>query len=108
MEVSVKAYGKVLIFGAYSILEPGNIGLVVNIDKGTTATAQETQSGRVIIDLQNFQIQVYGVVRDGKLELTKNPEIVRFIENAVKYLMIIAVGIFITGSIHCGANTARQ
>ncbi len=85
MEITVKAYGKVLVFGAYSILEPGNLGLVVNIDKGTSATAQETQSGRIIIDLQNFQIQVYGVVRDGKLELTKNPEIVRFIENAVKY-----------------------
>ena len=85
MEISVKAYGKVLIFGAYSILEPGNIGLVVNIDKGTSATAQETQSGRIVIDMANFEIQVYGVVKDGKLELTKNPEIVKYIENAVKY-----------------------
>ena len=85
MELSVKAYGKILVFGAYSILEPGNIGLVVNIDKGTTATAQETQAGRIVIDMANFAIQVYGVVKEGKVELTKSPEIVRYIENAVKY-----------------------
>ena len=85
MELTVKAYGKILVFGAYSILEPGNIGLVVNIDKGTSTTTQETHSGRIVIDMANFKIQVHGFVKEGKVELAKNPEIVRYIENAVKY-----------------------
>ena len=85
MESIAKAYGKILVFGAYSILEPGNIGLVVNIDKGTTATAQETTSGNIVIDLSNFEIVVYGKIEGNRLILEKDPEILRYIKNAVDY-----------------------
>ncbi|MBN2368399.1 hypothetical protein JXC34_05255 [Candidatus Woesearchaeota archaeon] len=85
MQSAAKAYGKLLVFGAYSILEPGNIGLVVNIDKGTTTSLQETHEGRIVIDLENFEIDVYGVLEDGRLKLKQNPEIITFVKNSVEY-----------------------
>jgi ERG8-type phosphomevalonate kinase len=87
MESTAKAYGKILVFGAYSVLEPGNIGWVVNIDKGTTTTVQETKEGRLVIDLANFQISVYGVVQGSKLKLEKNPEIIKYTKNAVEFAL---------------------
>jgi len=84
MEASVKAYGKILVVGGYSILEPGNVGLVVNVNKGTTTSVQETQTGRIVIDLSNFQISVYGYVQGHKLQLKHNPEELKFIKSAVE------------------------
>lgn len=84
MEATSKAYGKILVFGGYSILESGNIGLVVNIDKGTTTTAQETQAGRLIIDLSTFKISIYGKFQGDKLQKI-NPESINFVKNAVDY-----------------------
>ncbi len=84
METTAKAYGKILVFGAYSILEPGNIGLVANVDKGTKITVTETDSGRIVFDLKNFKISVYGRVKGHKLKLEKNPEELKFIKSAVE------------------------
>jgi phosphomevalonate kinase len=85
MEIKAKAFGKILIFGAYSILEPGNIGLVVNIDKGTTSTVIETSSGKIVIDLSNFKVIVQGVMENNRLKLKKETELFKFIKNAVDY-----------------------
>ncbi|MCM2324988.1 MAG: hypothetical protein NDI94_00860 [Candidatus Woesearchaeota archaeon] len=60
----VKAYGKILVFGAYSILEPGNIGLVVNVDKGTTADTEGSQPGKYVFDEKEFSITVNGEKKD--------------------------------------------
>jgi len=83
--IKAKAYGKILIFGAYSILEPGNVGLVVNIDKGTTTEVAETKSGRAVFNFKNFKILVAGE-RDGhKLDFKKSPEKIKFIKTAVEH-----------------------
>jgi ERG8-type phosphomevalonate kinase len=84
MAASAKAYGKILLFGAYGVLEPGNLGLVVNIDKGTTSTAEQTQPGRIVIDLSNFQISVEGEVEKGKVRFRQSPEEIKFIKKAVE------------------------
>jgi len=83
LQSTVKAYGKILVFGAYAILEPGNIGLVVNIDKGTTTTVKETQTGRMVVDLDDFEISIYTKVGE-KLKLRK-PEDTVFVKNAIEY-----------------------
>jgi phosphomevalonate kinase len=62
--MKVKAYGKVLVFGAYAILEPGNLGLVVNVDKGTTADTEGSQPGKYVFDEKEFAISVNGEKRD--------------------------------------------
>jgi ERG8-type phosphomevalonate kinase len=85
MESTIKAYGKILVFGSYSILEPGNTGLVVNVDKGTTTTVQQTHTGRIVIDLSTFEIKVYGIRESHKLKLNETPEKLKFIKNAVEY-----------------------
>ena len=83
-KIKVKAYGKILVFGAYSILEPGNLGLVVNINKGTTTEISETKSGRAVFNLKNFKITLSGE-RDGhELNLKKTPEIAKYIKTAVE------------------------
>ncbi|MEK6917126.1 MAG: hypothetical protein AABW92_05275 [Nanoarchaeota archaeon] len=46
------AYGKILVFGGYAILEPDNIGLVVNVDKGVTAEVSE--AAKTIIDTKGM------------------------------------------------------
>ncbi len=84
MESTAKAYGKILVFGAYSILEPGNIGLVVNIDKGTTTKVEETKEARLILDLSTFNINVYGVVEGNKVKLSEQHPALGFIKNAVE------------------------
>ena len=44
----VKAYGKVLVYGGYSVLE-GGTGLVVNVDKGTTTKASFSDETEIIV-----------------------------------------------------------
>ena len=85
MEAAAKAYGKILVFGAYAILEPGNVGLVVNVNKGTTTSVQETDSGKIVIDLSNFEIVVQGIIKNNKLCLDKDPDTIKFIKKAVEY-----------------------
>jgi len=46
-ESIVKAYGKVLVYGGYGILENGT-GLVVNVDKGTTTRAMFSDKDKII------------------------------------------------------------
>ncbi len=85
MELKVKAYGKILIFGAYSILEPNHIGLVVNIDKGTTTTVKEEETGRIVIDLSNFEIKTEGEYKKNIFSLRKESDVMKYIKNAVDY-----------------------
>ncbi len=85
MEASAKAYGKLLIFGAYSILEPGNTGLVVNVSRGTTTKAYATDAGTVVFDLKNFEIKTYGRLSGGKIKLEKDNEVMIFIKSAVQF-----------------------
>ena len=72
----VKAYGKVLVFGAYSILELGNIGLVVNVNKGTTTTIEKADKST--IDLPDFGYS-------GSIE--KIPGSLKYIRNAIKHAL---------------------
>jgi ERG8-type phosphomevalonate kinase len=85
MEIEVKTYGKMLIFGAYSILEPGNIGLVVNVNKGTTTRIEETKGGQLVLDIKNLDISVTGSVTGHKIKLQKENDSVLFIKNAIEY-----------------------
>lgn len=81
----MRTYGKLLLFGAYAILEPGNIGLVVNVNKGTTTKIEETKSGQVVLDMKNFDISVSGTVDGHKLNLRKEHDEVEFVKKAVEY-----------------------
>ncbi|AJF61243.1 TPA: hypothetical protein HA239_01180 [Candidatus Woesearchaeota archaeon] len=45
--MEAKAYGKILVFGGYAILEADNIGLVVNVDKGVTAEVEESGENKI-------------------------------------------------------------
>lgn len=83
--MKAKAYGKILLFGAYSILEPGNLGYVVTINKGTTTDVKETDSGKLIIDLTNFQISITGNFKNNILRLNKNHLELNYIKNAIDY-----------------------
>ncbi|MEM3374336.1 MAG: hypothetical protein QXE31_03890 [Candidatus Woesearchaeota archaeon] len=83
--MKAKAYGKILIFGAYSILEPGNLGYVATINKGTTTEVKETDSGKLIIDLTNFQISIEGNFKNNILKLEKEHDSLNFIKNAINY-----------------------
>jgi phosphomevalonate kinase len=83
--MKVKAYGKILLFGAYSLLEPGNIGLVVNIDKGTTVTADKTDIGKMVFDLKDFRISVTGDLEDGNIFFHMPPPELKFMRNAVQH-----------------------
>ncbi len=85
METEVRTYGKLLIFGSYSILEPGNIGLVVNVDKGTTTKIEETKTGQIVLDIKNFDISVSGTLDGHKINLKKEHDTISFIKNAVEY-----------------------
>ncbi len=81
----MRTYGKLLIFGSYSILEPGNIGLVVNVNKGTTTKVQETDTNQLVFDIKNFDISVSGT-RDGhKINLKKEHDSINYVKNAVEY-----------------------
>ncbi len=80
--MKAKAYGKILLFGAYGILEPGNIGLVLNVNKGTTTETKETESGKIIFDMKNFKINAE--VKLDLLHLFKNPGMI-YVKNAVQY-----------------------
>lgn len=84
MESVVRTYGKLLIFGSYAILEPGNIGLVVNVDKGTTTKIEETKEGQLVLDMKNFDISVSGTVAGHRISLKKEQDTVRFIKNAIE------------------------
>jgi ERG8-type phosphomevalonate kinase len=85
MNTKAKAYGKILLFGGYSILESGNIGLVVNVDKGTTTTVEETRSGRMVLNLKNFEIIVEGYREEHKLFFKKEPKVIIYLKNAIEY-----------------------
>lgn len=72
---TVKAFGKILVFGGYGILE-GGPGLVVNINKGTTAIARFREDNKILLTIPKDR---------GK------PADFRFVKSAVdcarKYLM---------------------
>ena len=85
MNTKAKAYGKILLFGGYSILETGNLGLVVNVDKGTTTTVEETRSGRMVLNLRNFEIIVEGYRKEHKLFFKKEPDVIIYLKNAIEY-----------------------
>jgi len=91
MKKSVKAYGKILICGAYSILEPGNIGIVCNVNRGTKVTCEETKEGKYILNLKDFDIEIHGVRSEHKILFFKEPKIIKHIKFAaectLKYLM---------------------
>ena len=50
----VKAYGKVLVYGGYSILDDGT-GLVVNVDKGTTTKASFSENDKTEIIVSHIK-----------------------------------------------------
>ncbi len=81
--ISVKAYGKILVFGAYSILEPGNIGLVVNVNKGTTATIEESKKFEII--LHDFDIKTDFSYNEDKIVIKDRNERLNFIKSAIQY-----------------------
>lgn len=84
MSFTSKAYGKLLVFGAYSILEQGNIGLVVNVNRGTKVTAKETSSGRFIFDLKNFRINIKAIRKGNLLEMMMPDDSVSYVKSAVE------------------------
>lgn len=84
MTVKCKAYGKILVFGAYSILEPGNIGLVVNVNKGTAVTVNVLSSGKYVLDLKNYNITVKGKRVGNLLQLAEEKETLKFVRCAVE------------------------
>ncbi|MBT3720806.1 hypothetical protein HN789_06540 [archaeon] len=85
METQIRTYGKLLIFGSYAILEPGNIGLVVNVNKGTTTKIEETREGQLVLDIKNFDISVSGTVQGHKINLKKEHDEVYYVKNAIEY-----------------------
>jgi ERG8-type phosphomevalonate kinase len=85
MEITSTAYGKILVFGGYNILEPGHVGLVLSVNKGTTTTVKETQTGKILFDLKNFKITVSGYKKEHKLFFKKDYEVINFLKNAVEY-----------------------
>lgn len=80
-----KAYGKILIFGAYSILEKGNLGYVATINKGTTTDIKETDSGKLIIDLSNYNLTITGEFKNKLLRFNNDHSIFNFVKKAVDY-----------------------
>ncbi|MFH2021260.1 MAG: hypothetical protein ABIJ34_07610 [archaeon] len=80
-----RAFGKIMMFGAYSVLVPGNICLVVNVDRGTTAKAVEVSEGRTILDMKSFELMVSGVVEGHKLNIKKESRKINFMKNAVEF-----------------------
>ena len=85
MGIEVRTYGKMLVFGSYAILEPGNIGLVININKGTTTKVEETESGQLVFDIKNFDISVSGTLDGHKINFKKEYSSINYIKNAVEY-----------------------
>ncbi|MEM2131375.1 MAG: hypothetical protein QXR96_02545 [Candidatus Woesearchaeota archaeon] len=83
--MKVKSYGKILIFGAYSILERGNLGYVATIDKGNITEVKETDSGKIVIDLKNFQISINGIYKNNFFQLEKENDSLVYIKNAINY-----------------------
>ncbi|MEM4397756.1 MAG: hypothetical protein QW757_03995 [Candidatus Woesearchaeota archaeon] len=83
--MKVKSYGKILIFGAYSILERGNLGYVATIDKGNITEVKETDSGKIVIDLKNYQISINGIYKNNFFQLEKENDSLIYIKNAINY-----------------------
>jgi phosphomevalonate kinase len=81
--ITKKAYGKILVFGAYSILEPGNTGLVVNVNKGTTATIEK--SDRYEISVPQFGINLYFSYENNQVITDIESDRIIFLENAIEY-----------------------
>ena len=83
--VSVKAYGKILVFGSYSILEPGNVGLVLTTDKGTETTVKKIKTNEIRFNLKSFDKIFSMELSDNNIEIKE--EIFLFIKNAVLYTL---------------------
>ena len=84
--VSVKAYGKIVLFGAYSVLEPGNIGMVLQVNHGSTACVRVAFEKDLEIDLPNFDIFTSGHFVDDKLRLLKDRAELVFVKNSIEYV----------------------
>ncbi|NOZ80157.1 MAG: hypothetical protein GXP63_00670 [DPANN group archaeon] len=84
-QVQVKAFGKVLVFGGYAILEEGNIGLVVNVDKGTEVTVRDNPEGRFSAAIPQYDLHTSGSFEEGKLVLDQGDTRLSFLVNAVTY-----------------------
>jgi len=55
----IKVFGKVLVFGGYAILEPGNVGLVVNIGKGIASEISKRSDSKVRIRNTDYRIDTW-------------------------------------------------
>lgn len=83
--MKTKAFGKVLVFGGYAILEEGNVGLVVNVDKGTTCTVEENAQLGVQVSIPQYGLKSSGKIEEGKLVLDSGDVRLSFLVNAVTY-----------------------
>ncbi|MFH0875916.1 MAG: hypothetical protein V1859_08310 [archaeon] len=83
-KITIKVYGKVLVFGAYSILETGNVGLVMNVNKGTAANVTKEKKGIKII-LDDYNIKEHAIYAKGKIILKSKYKYLLFAKNAILY-----------------------
>ncbi|MFH1591167.1 MAG: hypothetical protein ABIC95_04535 [archaeon] len=54
----IKAFGKILLCGGYAILEPGNMGVVMNVDSGVTAQARRIPEPALRIISPQFKMDI--------------------------------------------------
>ena len=85
--MELKAYGKVLLYGGYSLLETfdgkSGIGLVLNVNKGTSAEITKLDYNDCIIEVPRKEILVKGKIEDNRLVIEEH-KYLKFVIDAVK------------------------
>ncbi|MBT4351830.1 hypothetical protein HOD20_04830 [archaeon] len=85
--MKLKAHGKVLLYGGYSILETfdgkGGIGLVLNVNKGTFADITKLDYNNCIIEVPRKEISVSGKIENNDL-IIEDHKYLKFVIDAIR------------------------
>ena len=78
-------FGKILLFGGYAILEPGNVGLVLCIDKGLHFSVQKRSDSNIIVRSPQYAIAAVGKYDGNTACFSEKDPSFLFIEQATAY-----------------------
>ena len=83
-----KAYGKIVLFGGYSVLEPGNVGLVLQVNCGISTEIKKALDSCLYINLHDFKLLSKGIFVRNKLILENDKKEFIFSKNAIQYAVL--------------------
>ncbi len=95
--INVKATGKLVIAGEWSVLESGNPAIVASVDRFLSVNLTPRIDQKIVLRLPDFQLEIYAEIKNHTLLIsnelsTTSKEQIKFIKSAIevasKYLDI--------------------